>query len=185
MATISEHPVLNSVFEGNAGILSPHLTNRFVLRFDVRSYHSTFSQDCFDFLSMQLIKVNLDLKNSSISLVLEQPLHNYEFFLVLLKELADMPDVTLQVLTSPGNPGDEPSVLLTLERCKLKTHDFVLEYAGSGSAKHNLTFKFDFRTIRDRIICQIHDIEKQREETMKNAVGLTDDNLTQPVTPQV
>lgn len=184
MATINESPVLKQLLNTGTGILRSHLSNRFVLKFNTHSssFRPTFSQDCFDFLSLQLLGLKLDLKNSTISLELEQPLNNYEFFLVLLKELADMPYVEIQVLGATGNPGDELVLLLTLEKCKLKDHDFTLHYAESGTAKHKLTFKFDFKLIRDKIICQIHDLEKKRVEE-KTSIDLPVDTISSETIP--
>jgi len=178
MAMINESPILSNILNGSGGILQPHLSNRFAVRFNAYSYsyRSTFSQDCFDFLSMQVLGLKLDLKNNTVSFELEQPLNNYEFFLVMLKELADMPFVEIKVLDTPKNSGEEPVQLLVLERCKLKDHEFALHYAETGTAKHTLTFKFDFKLIRDKIICQIHDLE-----TARNAVALSSDNSSQEV----
>lgn len=161
MATIEKSPILNKILSGTVGILQPQLSHRFALRFN--GNRSTFSQDCFDFLSLQVIDLTLDLKNETLTVQLEQPLNNYDFFLTILNELAEMYDTTIDIVSSPVNVDDEIVVLLNLERCKLADHSFELNYAKMGTAKHKLVFKFDFKTVRDRIITQIYDLEKSRE----------------------
>jgi hypothetical protein len=172
MAIMTESPVLKALFNGGNGILHPHIMSQWALRFNPTNYNNRpiLSRDCFDLLSMQIIRSKIDLKNNVMEVELEQPKFNYEFFLFIVGELIDAANqpyescVSIELL----DPNEPEKPFLLLDNCKLLSHDFELSYkeaaAGKKVATHTLKFTLDYEKFRSRMLIAIHDFDVKRAQ---------------------
>jgi len=157
MVPIKDSRVLKNYIEKKSGILQPQLSHNWLVRFEVSE--SALSQDCFDFLTTQVVSCRLDLLNEEVRIEFEQPMYQvYEFFLLALGELTRK-KVSL-VFFPPNEPNAKP--FLTLNNCVAKDHNFELSYRPSGSetACHFLIFGYDVSDFRYRILSQCRDMDK-------------------------
>ena len=155
MASMEHTEYFKKLLSGErVGILLPHLSSHWLIKF--KPSKSILIQDCFDLLTAQTIKSKIDLMNDVVEIELEQPLFYYEFYLLLIKELADN-EIDL-FFFDPRHP-EEP--FLKIEDTKLITHDFILDYKNYDQGKqivtHTLKFALNFNRIRERVIVQLHD----------------------------
>jgi len=157
MLPVNDSRVLKNYIERSSGILQPQLSHNWLVRFEVSE--TALSQDCYDFLTTQVVSCQLNLLNEEVRIEFEQPMYLvYEFFLLVLGEL------TRKKVNLFFYPPNEPNAVpfLTLNNCTAKHHDFELSYRPSESktACHFLTFDYDVSDFRYRILSQCRDMDK-------------------------